>query len=216
MREFDEFLVSIIGKYCRNGTVLEIGCGERSRLTSLAGSIKSITCIDPDAKLIEKALATDLLPNLKHLEGRAENLDWPEETFDIVFFPLSFHHVPVADMDMAISEAVRVARRNGHIIFLEPLAGSMFDRAMRRFKFCVVDERKELAMAYYRMLDAQALEEIGEIRESAVIEFESFSDFIEHFPVNKGIEEDLKKYLEANDYRLVENYRLNVFSIATQ
>ncbi len=216
MREFDEFLVSKIGKYCQDSVVLEIGSGERSRLTSLAGSIQSITCIDPDAKQIEKARATDHPANLKHLEGRAENLDWPEETFDIVFFPLSFHHVPVADMDLAISEAVRVARRSGHIVFLEPRAGSMFDTAMRRFKFCDVDERKELAIAYYRMLDAQALEEISEIRESAIIEFESFSDFIEHFPVKKDIEEDLKKYLQANDYRLVENYRLNVFSIATQ
>jgi len=195
--------------------ILEIGCGEHSRLSGLSGSANSLTCIDPDSELIQKARSSAHPPNLRYLEGRAENLDWPAEKFDVVVFTLSFHHVPVALMDTAITEAVRVTRQDGLVIFLEPLAGSMFSKSMRRFNFCDGDERSELAMAYYCMLNAQTLVEIAEFRERVIIEFDSFSDFTARFPVRSGIEEDLKDYLELNDYRLIDDCRMNVFSKST-
>jgi ubiquinone/menaquinone biosynthesis C-methylase UbiE len=59
----------------------------------------------------------DLRPNIKFVEGVAENMPLPDGYFDKVVASASFHHFP--DQDKALEEMKRVLKPDGKIIILE-------------------------------------------------------------------------------------------------
>ena len=56
-------------------------------------------------------------PNIKFIEGGAENIPLPDEYFDKVVASASFHHS--SDQDSALEEMKRVLKPDGKIIILE-------------------------------------------------------------------------------------------------
>ena len=76
----------------RGQRVLEIGCGDGRVTRRLANLGAYVEAIDPDKKLI--ALAQQQFPEryadrVKFKVGTAENLKYPQGTFDIVVFAWS-------------------------------------------------------------------------------------------------------------------------------
>ena len=49
-------------------------------------------------------------------------MTFPGESFDAVFYSLSFHHLPIESQYDAILEAKRVLRHNGKLLIYEPIA----------------------------------------------------------------------------------------------
>ena len=213
MKRDDNEIINRIGDYCSNADVLDIGCGDGSRLSSIAARFKSWTGVDPDSDAIKSANERLQTNSANFYVGSAEKLEWPADSFDTVVFTLSLHHVPREKISAAIAEAIRVVRTDGFILFLEPMPEGTFFEAEKKYGCCDGDERKELAFAYYSMLAEDRLEEIDEFITTVVFSYDSFDDFKNNVYTDPSTEESLEEYLRSIDFTLDERQRLNVFKV---
>jgi len=99
--------------------VLDVGCGTGivARLAAARlGSAASVTALDPSANMLTVARAAAAIEGvaIEWREGSAEQLPFPEQSFDLVLcqFALMFF----ADKSMALGEMRRVATRNGRVV----------------------------------------------------------------------------------------------------
>jgi 2-polyprenyl-3-methyl-5-hydroxy-6-metoxy-1,4-benzoquinol methylase len=77
----------------RRKRVLEVGCGDGRLTLRLARLGAQVVAIDPDRDLITKArrqLPPRLADRVRYRVGRAENLEFPSQSFDLVIFSWSF------------------------------------------------------------------------------------------------------------------------------
>lgn len=157
--------------------VLEVGCGNGSRTEQIAQRCKHVIGIEPNETLTE--IANDRgISNALFQVGSGEKLNFDNNQFDIVIFTLSLHHIPTSSMMDAISEAVRVVKPNGHIVFLEPTeVGSFFETELQ-FDASDGDERAEKKAAYTAMLGHLKLKPVAEIDDETIFQFDSTEDFI--------------------------------------
>ena len=73
----------------RRKRVLEIGCGDGRLTVRLARLGAIVHAIDPDAKLIRAArrnLPPQFAKHVRYQVGKAERLDHPNESFDLLVF----------------------------------------------------------------------------------------------------------------------------------
>ena len=97
--------------------ILEVGCGDGRMSKLLAHNSRKYIAIDPDKQSIEKAKSE--LPNVDFRIGSGEALEFEDESFPIILFTLSLHHL---ESNLALKEAHRVLTAHGQLVILEPLA----------------------------------------------------------------------------------------------
>ena len=200
-----ESVVPLAGK-----KVLEIGCGSGSRSVQIAARCASLAAIDPDAVRLAEARRLNPAANIDYREGSATDLSLRNESFDLVIFTLSLHHIPVSLMVHAITEAVRVVKKEGHVVFFEPsFEGTFFDAEIM-FEAGDGDERKEKACAYYSILDNPSLQEIAEIYDETVMQFDNMADFVATMHPHKNLDQ-LDGFLASLGYALNAQRRINIF-----
>jgi len=204
--------INQIGEVLSRKSVLEIGCGNGLRSARLGEFCSSLRAIDPDEDFINQARLDNNLPNIQYQVGSAQSLEFPDSTFDSSIFTLSLHHVPRGEMPNAITEARRVTRQAGHLIFIEPtFDGSLFEAELH-FNACDGDERAAKALAYHSILTASGLEEVNEFSGETIFEFSSLDDFKESMKPQERLDE-LEHFLEKHKYRLRAQRRINIFKI---
>ncbi len=120
--------------------VLEIGCGEGRLTFQYSSEAKSVTAIDPSRGAIASArrkVPKSAAATLRFRVGRGEDLDFPDGSFDVVFFTWSLCCTDISAMGRAVSEARRVLRPNGLLASIQPslhqpfqygMAGYLIDR----------------------------------------------------------------------------------------
>lgn len=118
------FLRQLVDKASK---VLDLGCGEGTRLSSL--SPKSGWGIDISPKAI--ALAKKKYPRLHLLVGDLENLPLKKQKFDLIYSAFVFEHLD--DPVKAIKEALRVLLPGGKLVIIAPNYGAP-NRASPPFK----------------------------------------------------------------------------------
>ncbi len=192
--------------------VLEIGCGTGTRSIHIAKKVKHITAIEPNSDLIKDAKKSNGSENIEYQVGKAEKLKFDKEIFDIIIFTLSLHHVSMLKISTAIKEAVRVTKKNGYIVFLEPTHEGSFFESEIKFEACDGDERKEKAFAYYSILNFKDYKEIAEIADETVFQFDSYEDFVTSMSPKKS-KKDIKEFLEKNSYILSASRRISIFQV---
>ena len=108
-RALEQILVDKRGK-----TVLDLGCGagRYSRILQATGAV--VTGIDPVPQFIEHARSVDSVST--YVEGKAEELPFEDDSFDIVLSYLSI--VDIADLQAASQEIARVIRDRGELIIV--------------------------------------------------------------------------------------------------
>ncbi len=101
--------------------VLQLGCGQDLFSRMLVESGACVTAIDISSTAIEQArtVHADLSPErITFLEMSAEQLDFPDNSFDFVFGSGILHHLVLA---RALPEIQRVLKPGGTLLFSEPL-----------------------------------------------------------------------------------------------
>ena len=188
--------------------VLEIGCGDGRLSRDIARRCAALTAIDPDIEKIKVAEGTPYT-NATFQAGSAESLVFSGNRFDVIMFPLSFHHVPPEHMETAIDEALRVMTTDGRIVWLEPEAEGPFFTAEILFNACDGDERVAKAIAYETILSHTGLIPVDELPDVTIFEFDSVEDFITSMHPKQNLDQ-LQSFLEACDYRLLAPRRINI------
>ena len=125
--------------------VLDVGCGTGVLLRDLAVRLPGAACltgVDAAAAMAGRARATvaGLDPRLGVLRAAAEQLPFPDDSFDLVVSTTSFDHW--ADQGAGLAECRRVLAPGGHLVltdlfslWLAPtLVGSRAGRARTRLR----------------------------------------------------------------------------------
>jgi ubiquinone/menaquinone biosynthesis C-methylase UbiE len=96
-------------------SLLDIG-GNIGKVTeAYSNNCKEVILLEPKHSIVE--YGRHHRPNIKFVEGSAENIPLPNEYFDKVVASASFHHF--SDQDKALEEMKRVLKSDGKIIILE-------------------------------------------------------------------------------------------------
>jgi ubiquinone/menaquinone biosynthesis C-methylase UbiE len=109
--------------------ILDIG-GNTGKVTeAYSNNCKEVIVLEPKRNVVEYGKSRN--PNIKFVEGEAENIPLPDAYFDKVVASASFHHF--SDHDKALEEMKRVLKPDGKIIILEIDPNT---RRGERLKFC--------------------------------------------------------------------------------
>ena len=128
-------LESLLGKACRLGRVLDIGCGQgfAFRLIDRHFHPELLLGIDIDPELVDrgKSLAAACSCDVDIKVGDATKLDLPDESIDTIFCHQSFHHL--ADQKAAAREFFRVLVPGGRLLFAESCRSFVYSWWVRLF-----------------------------------------------------------------------------------
>ena len=98
-----------------NDIILDTG-GNTGKITqAYSKNCKEVIVLEPKRSIVEYGRSHR--PNIKFIEGGAENIPLPDNYFDKVVASASFHHF--SDQDKALEEMKRVLKPDGKIIILE-------------------------------------------------------------------------------------------------
>jgi ubiquinone/menaquinone biosynthesis C-methylase UbiE len=112
--EYIRDIVSLAG--IKPGTrVLDIGCGPGSICLPLASELGvDVTGLEPNSDMLKAAVNKDKAGIVKWIIGQAEELDFPDNSFEAVIMIFSLHHF--SDRPRAFSEATRVLVPGGRLV----------------------------------------------------------------------------------------------------
>jgi ubiquinone/menaquinone biosynthesis C-methylase UbiE len=100
--------------------ILDVGCGEGTRLNLLVGQTGNGTGIDISTYAINEAKKQ--YPQLNFVHAKEETLSFPSNTFDLVYSTFVFEHT--SNQENFIREMIRVSKDNGVIVILCPNYGA--------------------------------------------------------------------------------------------
>jgi ubiquinone/menaquinone biosynthesis C-methylase UbiE len=122
----------LISSFCKNKKLLEIGCGtgKNSILWTKYGA--DVVGIDISSQRISNAkeMARERRLRAEFFEMNVEEMDFKDDSFDIVVGSSILHHL---DIEKACHEVSRVLKQGGHAIFSEPLGHNLIVNLYRKF-----------------------------------------------------------------------------------
>lgn len=101
--------------------LLDVGCGTGSLLKAAKRlhPDNEMTGIDIDKKVLEIAKRKLVSTGIQLVNTGAENLPFPEKSFDAVVSTLIFHHLPAAIKRKALLEIKRVLKPDGRFLLVD-------------------------------------------------------------------------------------------------
>jgi ubiquinone/menaquinone biosynthesis C-methylase UbiE len=113
-REVLDLWMSTVASYTDGpvNSILDLGCGTGRFSGALAVHFNAeVTGIDPSKKMLEQARSKQTDAPVRYQFGRAEAIPLPDESVDLVFMSMIFHHLE--DPALAARECRRVLRDRG-------------------------------------------------------------------------------------------------------
>jgi ubiquinone/menaquinone biosynthesis C-methylase UbiE len=112
----DPIVTSLGALAPRGARVLEVGCGEGSRLEQLQNRHGfEVTGIDPSAKAVARANAR----GVRALQSTADTLAFPDASFDVVIFGFCLYLCDDADLFTIAREADRVLATPAWLLIMD-------------------------------------------------------------------------------------------------
>ena len=149
------------------------GAGEMVRYMTRQGArVTGLECGDLQ---LEKARSFPAEGDEVYLEGVGQQQPFDDDSFDVVTFFNSLHHVPLEHMAVALAEAMRVAKPGGTVYVGEPIAsGKGFE-----LNAPIDDETSVRASAYDAIQNSatHGLKQVREISYDTVYHYENFAAF---------------------------------------
>lgn len=117
----NDFSWSSLG-HIQGKALLEIGCGDGTVSIRFAQAGAQVTAIDISGEMIERAKQnakrTRVEDRIKLFHMSAEDLSFPDNSFDLIYGHSILHHL---NLEIVTKHLVRLLRPNGIAVFLEPL-----------------------------------------------------------------------------------------------
>lgn len=111
---------SISNLALKSRSILDVGCGDGSKLFKILGKNKVGTGIDVNRYAIKKAKTR--YPHLKFLLTKGDNIPFSSNSFDLVYSTFVLEHT--LDQELFVKEMIRVTKKEGHVVILCPNYGS--------------------------------------------------------------------------------------------
>ncbi|MFI6048387.1 class I SAM-dependent methyltransferase [Nocardia sp. NPDC051321] len=160
--------------------VLDLGCGDGTLLSVLARSgIGSLAGIDLSGGHIARARMQPELAEADLRVGRAQELPFPDDSFDAVVSHMSF--MLMADIDQVTAQLARVLRPGGIVVLVvgaPPTPGSgyeLFLSLAKPYFARITDERRLPAVDGRRARTRAGLDDVLAPASFAPVEWESFT-----------------------------------------
>ena len=100
--------------------VLDVGCGDGTLVRWLCSQGARAIGADCGAEMLRRALEADPDHPDRYVDAPGQALPFDDNSFDVVVFSNSLHHIPTDDMAQALEEAGRVLRPGGTLYVAEP------------------------------------------------------------------------------------------------
>ena len=157
--------------------IIELGCGAADLARKLLARFPGcqLTALEVDERQHAKNLR-DPLPGLHFIEAGAQAIPLAAEAFDLALMLKSLHHVPLPQLDQALSEIHRVLKPGGLLYVSEPVFAGPLNEVMRLFH----DEERVRAAALRALQKAVASgawQQVSEILFDVPVQFRDFADF---------------------------------------
>lgn len=149
--QVDRKHVGIIQRWVNGSRVLDMGCGYGTTTAHLAKAGIDCTGIDYDPTAVAEAQRR--FPNARYLNANAEELPFPDASFDVIVMRDALHHLyREADFAKVRGEVLRVASPRARLIVFDPNVNLIL-RTMRRIAAHKDEERDfETARASFNTL----------------------------------------------------------------
>ncbi len=188
--------------------VLDVGCGHGPLVRYMTRHGAYVTGLECGRAQLQKACATTREGGEVYVEGVGQDMPFSDNSFDIVVFFNSLHHIPVDQMDRALCEATRVVKPTGIVYIAEPIAeGPSFEM------FALVDDETEVrarAVAAIERISSKGgrLEPVDAVQYDTAHFYDSFASLRKE---SVRIDPARRTAFEANDSMMRNNFeRLGV------
>ena len=112
--EFLDLWMNVVSSHVKDQriqTILDLGCGTGRFTEALAIRFDAqVIGVDPSKKMLEKARSKPHDRRIRYETGRGESIPLPENSVDLIFMSMIFHHFE--DPTLAARECRRVLRGN--------------------------------------------------------------------------------------------------------
>ena len=157
--------------------IIELGCGNARLARQLlhAYPASQVTGLEVDVRQHAKNLA-DPQEHLSFVVAGAQEVPFPDASFDLALMLKSLHHVPLPLLDQALSEVARVLRPGGHLYVSEPVYDGPLNEIVRLFN----DEgvvRAAAQAAVDRALAQGPWQQVAERRFDMPVHYADFNEF---------------------------------------
>lgn len=139
-------------------TILEIGCGDGRMTGDMAEYAAKIVATDLDEAVLEQAKKNITSKNVEFLHTPDGFADLPVQSFDLVIYTLSLHHIPTDRMVENLNHSGRLLKDSGKIIVIEPGNSGSYLEVKTRFGAGSGDESVVKAAAINAMKDLDGWE----------------------------------------------------------
>lgn len=157
--------------------IIELGCGAAALARKLLARFPDceITALEVDERQHAKNLLNPM-QGLQFIQAGAQSIPLPSGAFDLALMLKSLHHVPLPQLDQALSEVHRVLKPGGLLYVSEPVFAGALNDVMRLFH----DEELVRAAALRAMQKAVAKGDWAQVNETffdVPAYFRDFADF---------------------------------------
>ena len=157
-----DFIHSFIGFGCpdKDWRVLDVGTGPGIVAAALSPFVGEVIGLDISEKMIAQAKEIHRdRPNISFCLGDVEEMDFSNNSFDLVMARMVFHHV--ANCDQGLSEVLRVLKPGGLLVLCEGVPPDHVTRARYEEIFRHKEERHTFSEAeLINMFDQCGFEDI--------------------------------------------------------
>lgn len=115
----------LLGLFSKSEKILDMGCGEGTRLNTLNQKAKSKNkkeLVGADISRVAIKIAKQKYPNIKFLVADLENLPFKGEGFNLLYSAYVFEHL--TNPEKVLGESLRVLKRGGKFMIIAPNFGS--------------------------------------------------------------------------------------------
>jgi ubiquinone/menaquinone biosynthesis C-methylase UbiE len=113
--EFLDLWMNVVSSHVKEQrieTILDLGCGTGRFSEALAMRFEAeVIGIDPSKKMLEQARSKPSCPRIRYKHGRGESIPLPDNSVDLIFMSMIFHHF---DNPMLAARECRRVLRGDH------------------------------------------------------------------------------------------------------